>query len=353
MSRALRNLCERFLPDKSGARKRSREIDAMLKRDRRFAELILLFGSDKSGKTTFLKQMRLVKGAEFNHEERLKFREAIYNNIIRGMRVLVQERKKLGIPWQNSANEMHEMLIESFERRMNFEPCAFQPYVSAIDSLWKDSGIQEADRSRTNFELYESVKYYFDNIHRIGQLYYLPNNQDILYTHKYRSKEEHYFVLRDSPFLVYLAICRLRGPLSWTFPIMCPIFYIIGSSDYDQISDEYNCLVQSLDMFESLYNKKMFLNNNIILFFNKMDLLAEKVQTADIRKHFPEFQGDPHRLEDVQEFLIQSFKKRTGNYSRLVFYHMITAVDTENFRDVFKTVEDIVMCRNLKGFPIL
>lgn len=106
-------------------------------------------------------------------------------------------------------------------------------------------------------------------------------------------------------------------------------------------------------MFKTLYNKKMFLNNNIILFFNKMDLLAEKVQTADIRKHFPEFQGDPHRLEDVQEFLIQSFKKRTGNYSRLVFYHMITAVDIENFRDVFKTVEDIVMCRNLKGFPIL
>lgn len=67
--------------------------------------------------------------------------------------MLVQERKKLGIPWQNSANEMHEMLIESFERRMNFEPCAFQPYVSAIDSLWKDSGIQEAHRSRTNFEL--------------------------------------------------------------------------------------------------------------------------------------------------------------------------------------------------------
>lgn len=69
------------------------------------------------------------------------------------MQVLVQERKKLGIPWQNPANEMHEMLIESNEWKKNFEPCAFQPYVGAIDSLWKDSGIQEAHRSRTDFEL--------------------------------------------------------------------------------------------------------------------------------------------------------------------------------------------------------
>ncbi|XP_051747899.1 guanine nucleotide-binding protein subunit alpha-12 [Ctenopharyngodon idella] len=351
MSRGLRNLSECFLPDKSGARKRSREIDAMLKRDRQVGTMILLFGSEKSGKATFLKQMRIVKGAEFNHEELLEFREAIYDNIIRGMRVLVQERKKLGIPWQNSANEMHEMLIESFEWRKNFEPSAFQPYVSAIDSLWKDSGIQEAHRSRTDFELYESVKYYFDNIHRIGQLNYLPHNQDILYTHKYRSIKKHYFVLRDSPFLV--AEWGLREPLSRIFRIKHPILYIIGSSDYDRICNEYNCLVQSLYIFTSLYNKNMFLNDIIILFFNKMDLLAEKVQTADIRKHFPEFQGDPHRLEDVQEFLIQSFKERTGNYSRPVFYHMITAVDIDNFRDVFKTVEDTIMRRNLNGFPIL
>lgn len=180
---------------------------------------------------------------------------------------------------------------------------------------------------------------------------YLPHNQDILYARKYWSIGEDYFVVRDSPFLVVLR--HLRKPLSQIFWIQRPVLYIIGSSDYDRIYNECNCLVQSLYIFEYIYKNEKFFNDIFILFFNKMDLLAEKVQTADIRKHFPEFQGDPHRLEDVQEFLIQSFKKRTGNYSRPVFYHMITAVDTENFRDVFKTVEDTVMLRNLKGFPIL
>lgn len=133
----------------------------------------------------------------------------------------------------------------------------------------------------------------------------------------------------------------------------CPIFFIIGSSDYDRIYCENNSLIESLRAFDHIYNRARFRFDIIILFFNKMDLLAEKVQTADIRKHFPDFQGDPHRLEDVQDFLIQSFKKRTENYSTPVFYHMITAVDTENFRNVFKTVEFTVMLRNLKGFPIL
>ncbi len=36
---------------------------------------------------------------------------------------------------------------------MKLEPCTFQPYVEAIDSLWKDSGIQEAHLRRSNYEL--------------------------------------------------------------------------------------------------------------------------------------------------------------------------------------------------------
>ncbi|XP_050976911.1 guanine nucleotide-binding protein subunit alpha-12-like isoform X2 [Labeo rohita] len=331
MSRALNNLCECFLPYRSGARRRSREIDAMLKRDRREPMVILLTGSQYAGTTNVLRQMRLINGPVFNHKELLEFREAIYNNIIEGMLVLIQERNKLGIPLQNSPNEKHEMLFSSYHWLMKLEPCTFQPYVEAIDSLWKDSGIQEAHRRRSNFEFYESVKYYFDNIHRIGKLNYLPHNQDVIYTRNRTTFEE-----------------RLH-----LYKIQMPLLFIIGCSDYDRTGHEDNCLVASLNDFELLCNHKSFLNSTIIIFFNKMDLLTEKVQTADIRKHFPEFQGDPQKLEDVQEFLIQSFQKRKWNNSRQIFYHMTTAVDTENIQTVFNTVKNTVMDRNLKEIPFL
>uniref|UniRef100_A0A8C1MN39 G protein subunit alpha 12 n=1 Tax=Cyprinus carpio TaxID=7962 RepID=A0A8C1MN39_CYPCA len=346
---SLYKLSQCFLPDTSDARRRSREIDAMLKRDRRMPPVVItLEGSDRGGISTFLKQMRLINGKEYNHKEVLEFREVIYDNIIQGMGVLVQERKKLGIPLHNSTNEMHEMLFESLDWRVTLEPCTFQPYVEAIDSLWKDSGIQEAHRRRSNFKLYESVKYFFNNIHRIGQLNYLPYNQDILYACKVRENlGDHYFELRDSPFTVIKgSVMRYILPkLGKYLDIDTPIFYIIGSSDYDKIFCGDNCLIQSMNTFECLCNSKGLLNCPIILLFNKMDLLAEKIQTSDIRKHFPEFQGDPHRQEDVQEFLVQSFQKRKGNNSRNIFYHMTTAVDTENVRKVFESIKvDIITC---------
>lgn len=71
------------------------------------------------------------------------------------MRVLVDARDKLGIPWQNSENEKHGMFVMSFENKagMPVEPCTFQLYVPALQALWNDSGIQEAYGRRSEFQL--------------------------------------------------------------------------------------------------------------------------------------------------------------------------------------------------------
>jgi guanine nucleotide-binding protein subunit alpha-12 len=61
-----------------------------------------------------------------------------------------------------------------------------------------------------------------------------------------------------------------------------------------------NRLVESMNIFETIVNNKLFLNVSIILFLNKTDLLVEKLGQSDITKHFPEYRGDPRRLEDVQ-----------------------------------------------------
>lgn len=76
-----------------------------------------------------------------------------------------------------------------------------------------------------------------------------------------------------------------------------------------------NRLVESMNIFETIVNNKLFLNVSIILFLNKTDLLVEKIRTVDIRKNFPEFRGDPHRLEDVQ---VHTHKPSINN---LLSYH--------------------------------
>ncbi|XP_025778951.1 caspase recruitment domain-containing protein 11 [Puma concolor] len=73
-----------------------------------------------------------------------------------GSRVLVDARDKLGIPWQYSENEKHGMFLLAFENKAGLpvEPATFQLYVPALSALWRDSGIREAFSRRSEFQLH-------------------------------------------------------------------------------------------------------------------------------------------------------------------------------------------------------
>ncbi|KAJ8372851.1 hypothetical protein AAFF_G00276240 [Aldrovandia affinis] len=345
------------------ARRRSREIDAMLARERRSIRRlvkILLLGAGESGKSTFLKQMRIIHGKEFDQKALVDFRDTIFENIIKGMRVLVDARDKLGISWQNSENEKHGMFVMSFENKAGVpvEPCTFQLYVLALRALWQDAGIQGAYGRRSEFQLGESVKYFLDNLDRIGQLSYLPSRQDILLARKAtKGIVEHDFIIKKIPFKMVDVGGQRSQRQKWfqCFDGITSILFMVSSSEYDQVLMEdrrTNRLVESMNIFETIVNNKLFSNVSIILFLNKMDLLVEKVKQVNIHKHFSDFRGDPHRLEDVQAYLVQCFNRKRRNRSKPLFHHFTTAIDTENIRFVFHAVKDTILQENLKDIML-
>lgn len=68
-------------------RYRSKEIDKLLDKDkhllRRQVKLLLL-GAGESGKSTFLKQMRIIHGIHFEPDLVIEYQHIIYQNILRG-----------------------------------------------------------------------------------------------------------------------------------------------------------------------------------------------------------------------------------------------------------------------------
>ncbi|XP_059555370.1 guanine nucleotide-binding protein subunit alpha-12 isoform X1 [Myotis daubentonii] len=361
------------------ARRRSRDIDAGLARERRAVRRlvkILLLGAGESGKSTFLKQMRIIHGREFDQKALLEFRDTIFDNILKvrasprprtpaprcvqGSKVLVDARDKLGIPWQHSENEKHGMFLMAFENKAGLpvEPATFQLYVPALSALWGDSGIREAFRRRSEFQLGESVKYFLDNLDRIGQLNYFPSKQDILLARKAtKGIVEHDFVIKKIPFKMVDVGGQRSQRQKWfqCFDGITSILFMVSSSEYDQVLMEdrrTNRLLESMNIFETIVNNKLFVNVSIILFLNKMDLLVEKVRSVSISKHFPDFRGDPQRLEDVQRYLVQCFDRRRRNRSKALFHHFTTAIDTENIRFVFHAVKDTILQENLKDIML-
>ena len=168
---------------------------------------------------------------------------------------------------------------------------------------------------------------------------------------------EHDFVIKKIPFKMVDVGGQRSQRQKWfqCFDGITSILFMVSSSEYDQVLMEdrhTNRLVESMNIFETIVNNKLFFNVSIILFLNKMDLLMEKVKTVSIKKHFPDFKGDPHRLEDVQRFLVQCFDRKRRNRSKPLFHHFTTAIDTENIRFVFHAVKDTILQENLKDIML-
>lgn len=146
----------KFSPEELEQRHKSQEIDRLIEKDkqslRRQVKLLLL-GAGESGKSTFLKQMRIIHGIKFEPELVKEYQHVVYQNIVKGMKVLVDARDKLNIPWENSSNSSYGYHILKFENSMMLDDKLFLHYAPSLLSLWNDAGIRKAFDRRREFQL--------------------------------------------------------------------------------------------------------------------------------------------------------------------------------------------------------
>ena len=152
--------CLSSTEDKANA-KRNEEIENQLKNDKLKASReikMLLLGAGESGKSTILKQMKLIHDGGYNKEEKEAFKEIIFSNIIQSMRVILEAMKMLGVGLGNAgANEAYSKTI--LELPGQIEGDSFPAdLATAIKNLWADSGVQECFKRSNEYQLNDSAK---------------------------------------------------------------------------------------------------------------------------------------------------------------------------------------------------
>lgn len=171
-----------FLSEEAKEQRRiNAEIERQLKKDKTDARReikLLLLGTGESGKSTFIKQMRIIHGQGYSPEDRRGFIKLIYQNIFLSMQTMIKASETLAIQYRHPDNQANAQLVRSidYETVATFEA----PFVDAIKSLWQDAGIQEAYDRRREYQLNDSTKYYLSDLDRISSPDFLPTEQDIL-----------------------------------------------------------------------------------------------------------------------------------------------------------------------------
>ena len=71
----------------------------------------LFLGAGESGKSTILKQMRLIYAEGFHLEERKEIRQVIFSNMIVAFKIIAEEMRELGVEYQN--RQSHVFIFET------------------------------------------------------------------------------------------------------------------------------------------------------------------------------------------------------------------------------------------------
>lgn len=96
------------------------EIERQIRKDRmksRRELKLLILGTGESGKTTFIKQMRIIHGAGYNDEEKKQFSKLIISNIYIAINTLINAMDSLNLSFKSKKAKSYAEKI----RKVDFE----------------------------------------------------------------------------------------------------------------------------------------------------------------------------------------------------------------------------------------
>lgn len=105
---------------------------------------------------------------------------------------------------------------------------------------------------------------------------------------------------------------------------------------------------EALMLFDQICNSQWFVNTSMIMFMNKTDLFREKIKTARIKTHFPDYGGPEGAYDEATEFFKGRFMRLNRSEHKEVYVHYTDATNTDMLRNIMASVNDIILARNVK-----
>jgi len=281
---------ESLTPEQAEQRRRdqarTRELEKALQDDQRqdrAVSKLLLLGAGESGKSTLFKQMITIYGKGFSDSERASYVSIIHNNIVLSMKTLCKQCHTYG-PVASREEKNRDWLENDVK-----EHDPITPQIAAImANLWKDAGIRKTYENRAHFQLTDSAEYFFGRLADVGQPTYLPTQQDVLRSRvRTTGIVENDFEIDNNKFKMFDVGGQRNERKKWIhcFEHVTAVMFVVALSEYDQVcyeDENTNRMTEALNLFDEILNSRWFIDTAMILFLNKRDLFAIKIQKVPL-----------------------------------------------------------------------
>jgi len=342
---------------------------------------LLILGAGESGKSTLLKQMKVLYGNE-KEEELSEFElkgqsAAIRANIVMNMKTLV-ENSDFFIPEGKKTLKDERKLLFGLDRT-NQDAWEYTPELcDAMKALWDDRVITACwEKYRNLIQVQDALPWFMNNIDRIFQVDYVPTKDDWLRV-RVRSSGilEEKFSVDGVDFNIWDVGGQRNERRKWIhcFDKVQAVIFVAAINEYDQrlYEDEtVNRVEEALSLFKYVVNHEAFVKSGIILFLNKSDLYAQKLNRSPIRyidkrkaaerrfdeTRFADFKGpycpiganpnsdvfDQAYKAGIEYFKGKFFACYTRKDKKTIYHHVTCAMDQHNVFVVFNAVKVIIL----------
>ncbi|OAF66714.1 Adenylate cyclase-inhibiting G alpha protein [Intoshia linei] len=321
------------------SRLKSKKIDKQLeyeiKKGSRDVKLLLL-GAGESGKSTIIKQIKIIHDTGYTEKELCMYRPIVFNNLCMSMITVVRAMGELNVHFEHPSRLGDVELLFNESRSIESVEFLSSDLRNAMLRLWQDKGLRDCFEKSAQYQLNDSAEYYFNSIDRIGQENYLPTINDILRTRvKTTGIVEIKFTYNDLNFRLFDVGGQRSERKKWIhcFEGVSAILFIAALNEYDMYLAEdrhTNRMTESLSLFNSIIKNKWFHETALILFLNKIDLLKEKYQKSPIKTFYENYNGTT--FDDATEFFTNMFLELRDkqNTRKQIYVHLTCATDTKN-----------------------
>ena len=309
---------------------------------------ILLLGLPLSGKSTIFRQITLLHKGEYDEESLKLLTPIIVHNTLTSICNILQFLTDSNSPSlfedPHTSDDVRTLL--EFEKNI-FEKRVSDDIWDCIERLWANKLIRQSIEhfDHNEYFLLDSASYFLDNVSRIRDPFYKPNNSDVMryYVRTTGFHELNINLNNQNKSTVEVLDCgsdhrRWVHAFNSRFRDKVVVF-CVSLSDYNLIRyrDQHtNRLHFSLTLFESLL-KKIDDHVPVILLLNKVDIFQQKLEKIPLKVSFPDYEGNDV-VEEACQFIRQKFEVLGEIEGREIHSFVTCAVDLESSGTLWKNI---------------
>eukprot|EP01105_Mastigella_eilhardi_P009827 TRINITY_DN22_c0_g1_i1.p1 TRINITY_DN22_c0_g1~~TRINITY_DN22_c0_g1_i1.p1 ORF type:complete len:408 (-),score=153.42 TRINITY_DN22_c0_g1_i1:118-1254(-) len=332
----------------------SKAVDAFLAKEENLMGLtfkVLLLGAGESGKSTVVKQLKLINKVKMDEIEIENYATNIHKNAVQCMQIFVDAAANLGIEFEDAADQAKADAVCDFAFTSDVKRIPVD-IGESIDYLWKHPVIQKAYAHRSEFWFIDTSQYYFENVLRFVEDGYVPTEEDCIMT---RIRTTGISVTELDEGDLHFKLVDVGGQRNerkkWIhcFDDVKALLFVVNLAGYDQVMFEdptQNRMQESLSLFGQICNDAAFDGAPIFLFLNKKDIFEQMIRTTTMTKCFPTYTGGGDDVQAAIDFITLQFRNKLQDQNKEFHAFDIAARSRRDVKDSWASVKQILRNTN-------